>query len=148
MITAIKNGDLDKLLTPTDSMNRKCGIDSAVAKEPFLFFFDLGKCLDPLVPITGCPTPQVCVSACPSESFFYESEKDVKSLEELKKKLICLPDVPINNKYEIAKAIENNLCASWYIPSKPCKFWFYDITSFVFACFFIHFVWHFFNRGS
>lgn len=121
MITALKNGDLDKLLKPTDSLNRKCGIDSSVTDEPYLFFFDLGKCIDPLVPITGCPTPQVCVRQCPSESFFYEKEKD-KSFEELRSKLVCFPDVKLYNKNDIETAIKNNRCASWYIPSKPCKF--------------------------
>lgn len=132
LITAFKNGDLDKLLKPTDSLNRKCGIDSSVSKEPYLFFFDLGKCIDPLVPITGCPTPQVCVKQCPSESFFYENEKG-KSFEELRRKLVCFPDIKLNNKYDIETAIQNNQCASWYIPSKPCKF-----QSYVSLCFFLH----------
>ncbi|KAL5277407.1 SLC44A5 family protein [Megaselia abdita] len=115
---AFKNGDLDKLLKPTDSLNRKCGIDSSVTNEPYLFFFDLGKCIDPLVPITGCPTPQVCVRQCPSESFFYEQEKG-KSFDELRRKLVCLPDVKLFTKNDIDAAIRNNQCASWYIPSKP-----------------------------
>lgn len=132
MITAFKNGDLDKLLKPTDSLNRKCGIDSSVTNEPYLFFFDLGKCIDPLVPITGCPTPQVCIKQCPSESFFYDQEKG-KSFNELKAKLVCLPDVKLNNKNDIDAAMNNNLCAKWYIPSKPCKFrWYYVLFMFSF----------------
>lgn len=56
---AIRNGDLNKLLVPTDSFNRKCGMDSGVLNKKNLFFFDLNQCIDPLVPITGCDTPQV-----------------------------------------------------------------------------------------
>lgn len=56
---AIMNGDLNQIMRPTDSLNRKCGIDSGVLGKYNLFFFDLAKCINPSVPITGCPTPQV-----------------------------------------------------------------------------------------
>lgn len=56
---AINNGDLNKLMWPTDMYNQKCGIDSAVLNKKYLFFFNLDQCIDPFVPITGCDTPQV-----------------------------------------------------------------------------------------
>lgn len=56
---AISRGDIDRLLVPTNTEGLKCGVDSEVKDEPYLLFFNLAKCVDPLVPITGCPTRQV-----------------------------------------------------------------------------------------
>lgn len=58
---AIRMGDLNKLMAPTDMYNQKCGIDSSVLDKEYLFFFNLDQCIDPLVPITGCKTPQVSI---------------------------------------------------------------------------------------
>lgn len=33
LISAIKNGDIDRLLVPTDSQGLKCGVDSEVHKS-------------------------------------------------------------------------------------------------------------------
>ena len=52
-------GNPEKLIHPTDSDGRICGFDDAVKDKPFLFFFDLTKCANPIVLTTGCPTPQV-----------------------------------------------------------------------------------------
>lgn len=56
---AINHGNLEKLTKPTDMYNQKCGLDSAVLNKPKLFFFNFKQCIDPLVSITGCNTPQV-----------------------------------------------------------------------------------------
>ncbi|CAH1100837.1 unnamed protein product [Psylliodes chrysocephalus] len=64
---AIQNGDPSLLLVPRDSAGRRCGRD--VLHKPYLFFHDLTRCLSPTTPFTGCPTPQVCVSACPTEAY-------------------------------------------------------------------------------
>lgn len=119
---AIKNGDLNKLLVPTDSFNRKCGVDANVKDKRYLFFFNLEKCIDPLVPITGCPTPQVCVSECPTETFVWDNVKNKLSLDDLKKKLICQTEAyknGINSIADAEKAILSNRCARWYVKSKP-----------------------------
>ncbi|XP_068155971.1 choline transporter-like 2 isoform X1 [Drosophila tropicalis] len=118
---AIKNGDLNKLMVPTDSLNRKCGIDSSVLNKKYLFFFNLSQCIDPLVPLTGCQTPQVCVESCPKESFIWDTMKD-RPFDELKRKLICITEETystIHTKNDIERAIENQLCARWYIKSAP-----------------------------
>jgi solute carrier family 44 (choline transporter-like protein), member 2/4/5 len=52
-------GNPEKLIHPTDSDGRICGFHDAVKDKPFLFFFDLTKCANPIVLTTGCPTPQV-----------------------------------------------------------------------------------------
>ncbi|XP_055842030.1 choline transporter-like 2 isoform X3 [Episyrphus balteatus] len=119
---AIKNGDLNKLLVPTDSFNRKCGVDATVKDKKYLFFFNLEKCIDPLVPITGCPTPQVCVAECPTETFVWDNVKNKLSLDDLKKKLICQTEaykMSINSIADAEKAIVSNRCARWYVKSKP-----------------------------
>ncbi|XP_037914050.1 choline transporter-like 2 isoform X1 [Hermetia illucens] len=117
---AIGHGDLEKLLVPVDSQGYRCGVDSPVLDKPYLFFFNLEKCISPLVPITGCPTPQVCVKECPNQMFIYETYKG--SFEELKSKLICQTDKDkenIKDMTDAKNAIQENRCASWYIPSVP-----------------------------
>ncbi|XP_016977108.2 choline transporter-like 2 [Drosophila rhopaloa] len=119
---AIKTGDLNKLLVPTDSFNRKCGMDSGVINKQNLFFFDLNQCIDPIVPLTGCPTPQVCVETCPSQTFVWDTMKDQLSFAELHSLLICLSEehkAQIRTKEDIGNAIKLNQCARWYIKSAP-----------------------------
>lgn len=118
---AVRNGDLNKLMLPTDSFNQKCGIDSGVLGKKYLFFFNLEKCIDPLVPLTGCPTPQVCVENCPSETFVWDSMKN-EDFSRLKPRLICLTDAikrGITNKQQAQLAIDRNECARYYIKSAP-----------------------------
>ncbi|XP_062126376.1 choline transporter-like 2 [Drosophila sulfurigaster albostrigata] len=130
---ALRNGNLNTLMIPTDMFNQKCGKDSSVLKKNYLFFFNLDQCIDPLVPITGCKTPQVCVEKCPSETFVWDSMKDTKSFEDLKQRLICKTDADkaaIYSKADIQRAIDENRCARYYIKSEPflnrCMFEFSD----------------------
>ncbi|XP_073818693.1 choline transporter-like 2 [Musca autumnalis] len=119
---AYRNGDLNKLVVPTDSFNRKCGIDSGVLDKKYLFFFNLDKCLDPLVPITGCPTPQICVKQCPPETFIWDVMKTQLSDAELKSRMICITEADKNalhTKDDMQKAINEERCARWYIKSAP-----------------------------
>ncbi len=64
-------GQPQRLVYPTDSQGRLCGVHEAVADRPFLLFFDLVKCAQ-VVSVTEvlsgdfdasaiftCPTPQV-----------------------------------------------------------------------------------------
>lgn len=121
-IYAWRNGDINKLVVPTDSFNKKCGMDSGVLNKKYLFFFNLDKCIDPLVPITGCPTPQICIEQCPQQTFIWDTMKNQLSLEELKSKMICLTDADksnINSKDDAQKAINEERCARWYIKSAP-----------------------------
>ncbi|KAG4077520.1 hypothetical protein HA402_002947 [Bradysia odoriphaga] len=119
---AIKNGDPDRLLVPTDSQGLKCGVDSEVISKPYLVFFNLERCIDPLVPINGCPTPQVCVEKCPDSIFIYDqSTCSASNLESIKSKLICNRNVDIRTIQSctaITDLINNDYCASWYLPSE------------------------------
>lgn len=133
-LTAYRNGDLDRLLVPTDSQNNRCGVDSNVLNKPYLFFFDLSRCVDITVPINGCPTPQVCVEKCPEEPFLFDMLGPNEPIENIKNLLIC--DVNVNKNdittYEIAKEfVDNNRCARWYLQSVPCKYVLLSSLSFI-----------------
>ncbi|XP_023308871.2 choline transporter-like 2 [Lucilia cuprina] len=119
---ALSQGNLNKLLIPTDSKNAKCGLDSGVRDKKMLFFYNLDKCLDPLTPITGCNTKQICVKECPKTSFIWQENTDQTNLSTLKEKLIC--DSTVNKQklkslLDVKKSIENDLCSGWYLESKP-----------------------------
>ncbi|CAG9827038.1 unnamed protein product [Diabrotica balteata] len=74
-IYAVTNGSPSTLLVPRDSLGRRCGKDTDVLDKPYLLFHDITKCLDPSTPFTGCKTPEVCVSSCPSEFDYYRNTK-------------------------------------------------------------------------
>lgn len=139
---AFKNGDLNQIMSPTDSLNRKCGLDSGVLGKSNLFFFDLSKCINPSVPLTGCPTPQVsgchffpktissersilsqvCVRTCPSEDFMWDEMQNRFGFEELRSRLICQSEeqkLALRNKNDIERAIKNDWCARSYMKSEP-----------------------------
>lgn len=125
---AQREGDLNKILVPRDSNGYQCGQDSEVRDTKYLFFFDLSKCADPLVPIQGCPTPQTCVKDCPNESFMHAKSDCEKGIEGYKKKLICVRSVNVSQLKsceEIDKKVSDQKCARWYLKSEPCKY--YDI---------------------
>lgn len=122
---AYRHGDINRILVPTDSQGLMCGVDSEVLHKPFLMFFDLEKCIDPLVPINGCPTPQVCVSECPTKTFVFEPTSCSQSqVQTLKQDLVCTRDVKmdaITTCDDIEKLVVGNMCARWYLKSDSCK---------------------------
>jgi len=64
---ALSKGDINRLIHPTDSLGNTCG-NGTLKDRPNLLFFDLTECLNPAVISLGCPTPQVCVEKCPTET--------------------------------------------------------------------------------
>lgn len=123
---AQREGDLNKLLVPRDSEGYQCGQDSEVIDQKYLFFFDLSKCADPLVPINGCKTPQVCVKECPKKTFFHDmSQCNSQGVANYKKDLICTRQVDLslaNSCGDINKLMEDGKCSKWYLKSEPCKY--------------------------
>ncbi|XP_030369732.1 CTL-like protein 2 [Scaptodrosophila lebanonensis] len=118
---AYRHGDLNSLMVPTDMFNQKCGIDSGVLSKNNLFFFDLEKCIDPLVPLTGCDTPQVCIESCPIEDFDWNTMRYKYSLEDLRNRMICLNDNIKNSLWTIQdmqNAISRNECVARYTKSR------------------------------
>lgn len=123
------------MLVPKDSQGSRCGLDSHVANKPYLFFFDLTKCLHPQVPFRGCPTQQVsytfhiitifrirkllnymivlqvCVEKCPKNVFIFPESTYSKE------NMIC-----VNNEKPVSSSLAEHLvdagkCARWYLPS-------------------------------
>jgi solute carrier family 44 (choline transporter-like protein), member 2/4/5 len=121
---AFREGDLDRILIPRDTDGYQCGHDSEVVDKPYLMFFDLAKCADPLVPLNGCPTPQTCVKECPTESFLYNKETCRSDINTYKSKLICSRNVNIRDITscdQVEKYIEEEKCAEEYLKSTSCK---------------------------
>lgn len=124
MQIAIQHGDLDRLMVPTDSQGRKCGVDNGVINKPYLLFFNLEECIDPRVPLFGCKTPQVCVEKCPTESFvFSEFSCNPSNVQKIHSQLICKMGVKVEpNCADIIEKVERKKdCARWYLPSNSCK---------------------------
>lgn len=123
--TALRHGDLDRLLVPTDSNGLKCGVDSEVQKEPYLVFFDISECAKYDVPLYGCKTPQVCVKECPTEDFTFVSNTcNPTTVADIRSKLICDHSVQKNqlNCNDIQSLIDRRRCARYYLKSVPCKY--------------------------
>ena len=67
---ALTTGDPNTVVYPTDYQGQICGMTSDVANLTSLFFFDLLACFSYATLITlQCPTPQVCVKSCPTETY-------------------------------------------------------------------------------
>ncbi|CAH8575394.1 unnamed protein product [Dicrocoelium dendriticum] len=77
-------GDYRRVIYPTNSQGRVCGMD--VPGKPYLYFFDLSRCftLAPVLMIVDCPTPQVCVESCPNYYWSWISPVPSRDL------MICL----------------------------------------------------------
>lgn len=113
---------------PSDSYGLRCGVDSEVLDKPYLVFFDLSKCADPRVPLTGCNTPQVCVSNCPNQTFIYDTTDKCTpgTLSQIRDKLIC--DIHVHKERDVQscrdveRLINDRKCARWYLKGESCEF--------------------------
>ncbi|KAF2898519.1 hypothetical protein ILUMI_07651 [Ignelater luminosus] len=115
---AFVKGDPDVLLVPKDSQGSRCGLDSHVANKPYLFFFDLTRCLQS-IPFTGCRTPQVCVERCPDRQFLLNT---ISSYQYNPRDMICVNNVNRPRTKEEAQMLVNEgKCAQWYLHSTPVK---------------------------
>jgi len=104
-----RQGNIDKVLHPTDSNGQICGIGE-LKDRPHLLFFDLSKCLNPAVISLGCPTVQNCVEACPKVTKNLDNQKydDVKQF--------CLPSADTNGK-SMKELIDEEICPPYIIES-------------------------------
>jgi choline transporter-like protein 2/4/5 len=68
-------GDPQRLMTPRDSNGQYCS-----GSTPNLLYFNLLTCLDVTSALTGCSTPQICVSQCPNQSLYFPIAADAKIL--------------------------------------------------------------------
>ncbi|XP_016999134.2 choline transporter-like 2 [Drosophila takahashii] len=116
---AVRKGDLQRLVAPMDSSNKVCGVDPGVENKTNVFYFDMTKCLNPLL---DCKTPKVCLESCPTQVFHFDLMRRTKTFKELHSRLICRTEEDkskIRTVAEMEHAIDQNLCARWYINSSP-----------------------------
>lgn len=66
-VFAYVNGNPSELVLPHDSEGRTCGLDEGLENKPYLFYFDITRCVSAmtLTSLNGCPTRQICVEECP-----------------------------------------------------------------------------------
>lgn len=129
-----KDGNIQQVIYPTDSQGNVCGHDNTknavengepkydMTDRKFLMFFDLTRCLNPAVFVTGCLTPQVCVKKCPEESGFPLGLTAAGTSDAILKPMIkdfCSPafDDVKNKDKTVKELIKEDICPSWYIKS-------------------------------
>ncbi|XP_049698461.2 choline transporter-like 2 isoform X1 [Helicoverpa armigera] len=114
------HGSVQKLLAPIDSTGKRCGLDSGLIDKPYLVFFDISKCLSPGTPIVGCPTPQVCVNQCPTETKIFDKEMTESNFLQYRPSMVCTADINVNTlTYAQARDyITQNKCASYVLQSQ------------------------------
>nr|CAD7450253.1 unnamed protein product [Timema bartmani] len=101
-------GDPSRLLLPTDSQGRKCGLDTEVIDKPYLFFFDLTRCI----------RSNVCVESCPKKNFIYSN---LSNLEAIKQDIKCKTSInvsSISTVDEFTGHVDREDCARYYLSSK------------------------------
>ncbi|XP_078605309.1 choline transporter-like protein 4 isoform X3 [Branchiostoma floridae x Branchiostoma japonicum] len=120
-ILAWVHGDPKLLLYPTDSQGNLCG-NGNYASKPNLHFFNLLDCAGFASVLDGCPTPQVCVAACPTEywAFAVELVKMTAGGQADYDKFICTNDVNITGATaaQIEQYVKDQKCAAYTVPSK------------------------------
>jgi len=116
----IQDGDINKVIYPTNSAGEVCGRGEMMDRE-VLLIFDLTQCLNAAVMVTGCPTQQICVNECPGSNFFPlmalkagEGEESIKA----RMRPFCQP---VSDGVMRAKTVEDlvteEICPPWYLKS-------------------------------
>ncbi|CAG4925770.1 unnamed protein product [Colias eurytheme] len=123
---SMTRGSVEKLLAPIDTKGRRCGLDSGLENKPYLIFFNIAKCLAPGTPITGCPTTQVCVEKCPTNTILLEKEIRLNpgAFETLRPSMVCTDEVNIQTmtSSQALQYMQEDKCASFIISSQPVLF--------------------------
>ncbi|XP_038209428.1 choline transporter-like 2 isoform X2 [Zerene cesonia] len=123
---SMTRGSVEKLLAPIDTKGRRCGLDSGLENKPYLIFFNIAKCLAPGTPITGCPTTQVCVEKCPTNTILLEKELRLNpsTFETLRPSMVCTDEVNIQTmtSSQALQYMQEDKCASFLISSQPVLF--------------------------
>ncbi|XP_012942174.1 choline transporter-like protein 2 [Aplysia californica] len=122
-IVGYARGDPIKLVYPTDSFGNICG-EGDYEDKKYLLFFDLLKCaaMGAAVVTQGCPTPQICVSSCPTTYWSYVETvaKEVGAgntiLSSERSKMICKYTVdPQSSAKTVQQYIDDEDCAAYYV---------------------------------
>merc|ERR550519_283297 len=131
-----KDGNIQQVIYRTDSQGNVCGHDNTkgagengdprlkdMTDRKFLMFYDLTRCLNPAVFVTGCLTPQVCVKRCPDENYFplglAVSGVPGDAILKAKIREFCSLDMDKkeNRNKTVKQLIEENICPPWYLKS-------------------------------
>ncbi|XP_078387377.1 choline transporter-like protein 2 isoform X2 [Cetorhinus maximus] len=122
-IIAWTHGDPRKVIYPTDSHGEFCGqVGSRNEHKPFLFYFNILKCANPLVLLEfQCPTTQTCVSKCPErfDSFITTHAQLIVKPERWKYYTqFCKPGFNDSTKTPV-QVFRDGDCPAFITPSKP-----------------------------
>ena len=88
-VFAYINGKPEELVLPHDSYGNICGKDKAFEKKKYLLFFDLTECLSFFTSLS-CPTKQVCVEKCPTETLYNKIPLHVEKLKKVYNNFLLL----------------------------------------------------------
>jgi len=111
------NGDPRQLMYPHDSSGELC-----TGSTIYLFFFDLSKCLGIDALVTGCMTPQICVTQCPTETLFYLVPGHTNSLTKFCKPKDLIAQygstTPTLTAIQYKNLVDSGSCPSYTLESK------------------------------
>ncbi|OWF46136.1 Choline transporter-like protein 2 [Mizuhopecten yessoensis] len=101
------------LLYPVDSDGVMCGSGTNAGKD-YLFYFDLIDCSKAGIAVflLGCPSPQICVTTCPS--YYYSVATDVSSSSDLK---YCKESADMSK--DVYQLISEDECPAYILASSP-----------------------------
>ena len=120
-MAAFLQGDVSRVLLPTDSRGRVCGRGELTSRR-LLLVFDMTKCLNPAVLVEGCLTPQACVAACPTQTSSPLADATAGLLPQhaVKERVApyCLdPELARHPDYTVAQLVAEGVCPAWYLAS-------------------------------
>jgi len=115
-----RDSDINRVIYPTDTEGNICGMKH-MKSRPNLLLFDITQCLNPAALISGCPTPHVCVSHCPDETFSAYGSLEAGVAEHSIKDRI-FPYCNVQNRSDldgrsVKQLIQDEICPPWYITS-------------------------------
>ncbi|KAI6243945.1 Choline transporter-like protein 1 [Aphelenchoides fujianensis] len=120
---AYSNGKPERVIFPTDSWGNACGKKRAsvydTSSKPYLHFFDITRCVSYTTLLSGCPSPQICVSKCPTAYFSYVCLATLPQAEfrkQIADHAFChySIDVPsIGNFSTFKDLVQSGLCAAY-----------------------------------
>ena len=109
-----------QIIYPTDTRGNICG-RGELKDRPYLLFFDLTRCLNPAVLVSGCPTEQVCVAKCPDKMYSgwaaYKSGLAQSNIKEVMRPTCVKMPNEEWDKLSVEQLFEDNICPAWVLPS-------------------------------
>ncbi|VDM38921.1 unnamed protein product [Toxocara canis] len=94
------------------------------SSKPYLFYFDITKCITYSVVFAGCQTPQICVASCPTKTFTYLQMQSVPAgaqfETDVRSNIICKSTVTVGEIKDFATLrsyVDRGMCAPYTVPS-------------------------------